>query len=241
MTTPIPSDTMRLDKRVAELRGCSRADAQAYIEGGWVTVDGVVVERCQTQVLAERIVVDVEASLDAVEAATLLLHKPERLPLEHAATQVTLAMRAPDDASGVRPVARHLQRLTPLMPLDDDASGLVVLSQDGRVWRRLTEDYASIEQEFVVEVSGEIIPYGLAKLAVGLRYRGRILQPAKVSWQNEVRLRFAIKDVQPGQLRHMCAEVGLRVVSIRRIRIGRIGLNRMPVGQWRYVPAGERF
>ena len=231
----------RLDKRVAEQRVCSRAEAQALIEGGWVSVDGVIVERCQEPVGAQRIDIDPHASTDAIEPATLLLHKPEGVSLAQAAAGITLAQRSPDDATGIRPLSRHLQRLTPLMPLDDDASGLVVLSQDGRVWRRLTEDYASIEQEFVVEVSGDIAPYGLAKLASGLRYRGRILQPAKVSWQNEVRLRFAIKDVQPGQLRAMCKDVGLDVVATRRIRIGRIGLNRMPVGMWRYVGGSERF
>ena len=130
---------------------------------------------------------------------------------------------------------------TVLLPLEDEASGLQVLSQDGRVWRRLTEDAATLEQEFVVEVDGEIAPYGLHRLAHGLSYRGRPLPPAKVSWQNEVRLRFAIKAVQPGQLRAMCAEVGLTVVSIRRLRIGRIPLAKMAPGEWRYLPVGERF
>ena len=92
-----------------------------------------------------------------------------------------------------------------------------------------------------MEVAGNIAPYGMARLAHGLHYRGRALAPCKVSWQNETRLRFAIKGVQPGQLRHMCQEVGLDVVSIRRLRIGRIGLSKMPVGEWRYLPVGERF
>ena len=118
---------------------------------------------------------------------------------------------------------------------------LVVLSQDGRVARRLEEDGAKIEQEFLVEVRGATGPYTLGRLSRGLAYEGRALPPCKVSWQNEVRLRFAIKDVRPGQLRHMCAEVGLDVVAIRRLRIGRIGLNRMPPGEWRYSPVGDRF
>ena len=236
MTAPV-----RLDKRVAELRECSRADAQAYVEGGWVSVDGAVVELCQTPITTQRVEIDPDAQLEAIEPATLLLHKPVGVDAAAAAQGVTLASRMLADPSGVRPLKRHMQKLAPLMPLEADASGLMVVSQDGRVWRRLTEDYASIEQEFVVEVSGEIAVYGLAKLASGLRFRGRILQPAKVSWQNEVRLRFAIKDVQPGQLRHMCSEVGLGVLSMRRIRIGRIGLNKMPVGAWRYVASGERF
>ena len=106
---------------------------------------------------------------------------------------------------------------------------------------RLTEDADEIEQEFVVEVSGEIAPDGLRRLNHGLQYGGRALAPCKVSWQNEVRLRFAIKGVQGGQLRDMCAQVGLDVVAIRRIRIGRIALAKMPVGTWRCLPVGERF
>ena len=231
----------RLDKYVADLLGCSRADAQKYVEGGWVSVDGTIVEECQAQVSDEHVAVDPGAQLDHIEPATMLLHKPVGVALAQSAKLVTPTSRTQGDAPGVRTLKRHFHRLTPLMPLDSDASGLVVLSQDGRVWRRLTEDYATIEQEFVVEVNGEIAPYGLARLAHGMRYEGRALPPAKVSWQNEIRLRFAIKDVAPGQLRHMCREVGLDVVAIRRIRIGRVALGKMPPGEWRHLPVGERF
>lgn len=232
---------IRLDKRVVELLGCSRADAQKYVEGGWVSVDGEVIEECQAQIAGQRVEVDPDAQLDDIEPATMLLHKPIGVELAQSAKLATPATHAEGDNSGLRTLKRHFHRLTPLMSLDTDASGLVVLSQDGRVWRRLTEDYAAIEQEFVVEVNGEIAPYGLARLAHGLRYRGRTLPPAKVSWQNEIRLRFAIKDVAPGQLRHMCREVGLDVVAIRRIRIGRVALGKMPAGEWRYLPVSERF
>lgn len=231
----------RLAKRVAALAGCSRADAERYIEGGWVSVDGQVVEHPQHRVGDEQVTIDPAARLQAPEPATVLLHKPAGTSASDASALVVAASRWPDDASGVRALKRHLVRLTPLMPLDDEASGLLVLSQDGRVWRRLTEDAASIEQEFLVEVSGAIAPYGLHRLCHGLSYRGQPLPPAKVSWQNEVRLRFAVKAVQPGQLRDVCRQVGLEVVAIRRLRIGRIPLGRMPAGQWRYLPAGERF
>jgi 23S rRNA pseudouridine2604 synthase len=141
---------------------------------------------------------------------------------------------------------RHFHRLTPLAPLERGASGLMVLSQDGRVWRRLTEDADAIEHEYLVEIHGDLAPYGMARLAHGMTYRGRALPPCKVSWQNEDRLRFAIKGVRDGQLQYMCAQVGLDVVSIRRLRIGRIGTGKgpdgaMPPGAWRYLPVGEKF
>ncbi|GAA0708636.1 rRNA pseudouridine synthase [Dokdonella soli] len=238
-------DPVRLAKRVAELAHCSRAEAERYIESGWVSVDGHVVEKPQHKVSIEIVEIDPAASLETPEPATLLLHKPAGFDAisgdNPAAALVTTATRWADDASGIRLLKRHFHRLTPLVPLDREGSGLMVLTQDGRIWRRLTEDRDQIEQEFIVEVSGEIAPWGLSRLNHGLGYQGRELPPCKVSWQNETRLRFALKAVQGGQLRDMCAQVKLDVVSIRRIRIGKIPLGKMPVGEWRYLPVGERF
>ena len=239
------SDPVRLARRVIQLTGCSRSEAERYIKGGWVSVDGRVVEDPAFRVATEAVVVDPAAQLAAAEPATILLHKPAGYDAisgpQPAEALVRPDSRWSEDDSGVRLLQRHFHRLTPLVPLDADASGLMVLTQDGRVWRRLTEDRDGIEQEYVVEVSGEIAPWGLARLNHGLEYGGRALPPCKVSWQNEFRLRFALKGVQGGQLRHMCAQVGLDVVAIRRIRIGRVSLAKMPVGQWRYLPVGERF
>ena len=239
------SDPVRLAKYVADLARCSRIEAEQYIKGGWVSVDGRVVEDPAHPVTTETVAIDPAAQLEAVEPATILLHKPVGYDTisgrKAAAGLVRPETRWAEDPSGVRLLERHFHRLTPLVPLDAEASGLMVLTQDGRVWRRLTEDGDEIEQEFVVEVSGEIGPYGLRKLNHGLHYNGRALPPCKVSWQNEIRLRFAIKGVQGGQLRDMCAQVGLEVVAMRRIRIGKVSLAKMPVSAWRYLPVGERF
>ncbi len=239
----LPSPTPeRLSRKVSDLAACSRAQAEQYIEGGWVRVDGDVVESPQFMVTGQCVELDPAARLDATEPATMLLHKPAGLTFGESASLVTEGTRLEgDERRGMRTLQRHFAHLRALMPLDDEASGLVVVSQDGRVAKRLKDDSAKIEQEFLVEISGEAGPYALSRLARGLAYQGRELAPCKVSWQNEIRLRFAIKDVRPGQLRDMCAQVGLQVIAIRRLRIGRIGLNKMPVGEWRYMPASERF
>ena len=243
-------EPVRLAHRVAELANCSRDDAALYIQNGWVMVDGVVVEAPNRPIAGERVTLADDARLEPAEPATILLNKPAGFHTidgtRPAAALVKPASHWADDPSGVRLLQRHFLRLTPLVPLDAEASGLMVLSQDGRVWRRLTEDAAEIEHEYLVEVSGEIAPYGLARLNHGLSYGGRALPPCKVSWQNENRLRFAIKDVRNGQLRDVCAQVGLEVVSIRRLRIGRVPIGKgpngaMPPGQWRYLPVGEKF
>ncbi|CAE1137984.1 rRNA pseudouridine synthase [Xanthomonas euroxanthea] len=235
------SDPIRLDKCVAARFGCSRGEAQQYIEGGWVSVDGVVVEEPQALATAAQVTLAENAVLEPAEPATLLLHKPAGMSAEAALALATAETRSALDQLEMRVLKRHFLRLQAPLPLEDAASGLLVLSQDGRVLRRLSADATSIEQEFLVEVRGELRPYGMARLAHGLVYQQRSLSPCKVSWQNEERLRFAIKHVQPGQLRYMCGEVGLEVVSIRRLRVGRVSLGKLAIGQWRYLPTGERF
>ncbi|MGN6281338.1 RNA pseudouridine synthase, partial [Frateuria sp.] len=197
-------DPVRLATYLADLARCSRSEAEQYIKGGYVSVDGRVVEDPAYPVSTQVVALDPAAQLEAVEPATILLHKPVSYDAikghRPAASLVQPGTHWPDDPSGVRLLDRHFHRLVPLMPLDTEASGLIVLTQDGRVRRQLTEDRDEIEQEFVVEVSGQIAPYGLFKLNHGLEFRGRPLRPCKVSWQNEIRLRFAIKGVQEGQL-----------------------------------------
>lgn len=243
-------EPVRLAHRVAELAGCSRGDAEQYIQNGWVSVDGRVVEAPQHPVTDEHVTLAEDARVEPVEPATILLHKPAGFDTirgpRPAAALVTPATHWEHDPSGVRMLQRHFLRLTPLVPLDSEATGLMVLSQDGRIWRSLTEDAADIEHEYLVEVRGDPVPYSLRRLNHGLEYGGRALPPCKVSWQSETRLRFAIRGVANGQLRDMCAQVGLEVLSIRRLRIGRIPLGKgpdgaMPPGQWRYLPVGEKF
>jgi len=109
------------------------------------------------------------------------------------------------------------------------------------VERKLKEDAQTMEQEYVAEVAGELSPEGLKLLNHGLKFNGKPLAPCKVSWQNETRLRFALKGVMPGQIAHACQAVGLQVLSLKRLRIGRISMGKLQPGQWRYLMPHERF
>ncbi|MBC9251521.1 RNA-binding protein [Pseudomonas alcaligenes] len=239
------SETERLSKRLTQQLPCSRREAELYIEGGWVTVDGRVVEEPQFKVGDQQIALLPGAVAETLPPVTLLLHKPAGLGCGMGANSVqqllNLASRSPDDASSIRPLQRHFSRLDLLTPLETDASGLLVFSQSRAVIRLFKEDGDQLEHEYVVEVAGELAGNGLKRLAFGLSYKGVTLPPCKVSWQSETRLRFAIKAVQPGQLRFMCESVGLQVLNIRRLRIGRTGMAKLPVGQWRYLGAHEKF
>lgn len=227
----IENPPVRLAKRVIELSGCSRREAELYIEGGWVKVDGRIVEEPQFMVAQQQIELLPNAVLVAPEPATLLMHVAPGETVQARIVDLSLADRWAEDASGVRPLKRHLRGLKHCLPLPPGAGGLVVLTQDRGVERRLTDDRSPVEQEYVVEVSGN--------LKADLK---RLNTPScKVSWQNETRLRVAVKNPQPGQIERLCDKVGLTPVSMKRIRIGAVPMAKMPPGQWRYLATKERF
>ena len=239
------TDPIRLAKRVAELRACSRREAEQTIAGGWVKVDGIVVEEPQFRVTDQRIEIDPQADLGQAEPVTLLLHKPPGYHTTEGDRPAALLLSAAtlwsEDASGIHPLKKHFAQLTLCVPLETDASGLVVFTQDWRVARKLTEDAATLEHEVIVEVAGELVPNGLKRLNRGIPYQGRTPPAIKVSWQNETRLRVALKGAQPGQIAHLCEAAGLQVLSMKRIRLGRVPLGKPPPGQWRYLRGDERF
>jgi 23S rRNA pseudouridine2604 synthase len=238
----LPDEPQRLSKVVAALVPCSRREAEQYIAEGWVRVDGKVVEEPQFRVgEAQRVEIDPKARLQAVGPATLLMHKPAGMSTAQAHAALGAASHWTGDTSGIRRIKSHGVGLVALLALPAPASGLSVFSQDGRIVRKLTEDAGQLEQELVVDVSGTIAPSGLARLGRGLVFEGKTMPPARVSWQSETRLRFAVKGIAPEWVPWMCEQVGLQVTALKRLRIGRVAMAGLPVGQWRYLPEGERF
>ena len=233
------TESVRLAKRLAAQIPCSRREAELYIAGGWVMVDGQVVEEPQFMVSEQKVELRPDAKLTPVAPATILFHQA---PDTDFSQQLLCAeTRAADDHSGIRLLKQHFIHLTQCLPLESGASGLVVFSQDYRVTHKLAADAGSIEQEYVVEPAGELTEDGLKLLNHGLSFNGKPLPPVKVSRQNEARLRFALKGVQTGQILHMCKAVGLQIVGMKRLRIGRISMSKLPAGQWRYLMAYEKF
>ena len=232
------NEPIRLAKRLAEMLPCSRREAEHYIEGGWVRVNGVIVEEPQFRVTHQKIELSKDASLLGLGAVTLLLHKPAGFEAD-----LKQATHSPDDRSGIKLLKKHLSTELATQ-LAQPASGLVVFTDDWRIARKLNEDAATLEHEVVVEVQGSIKTGGLERLNRidhGLTFNGKLLPPAKVSWQSEERLRFALKGELPGQIAYFCESVGLTITGMKRLRIGRVAMRGLQIGQWRYLLADERF
>ena len=248
-THPTDAAGERLAKRLARQLGCSRSQAEQYIENGFVSVDGVVIDTPQFRVADQRVELAANARLAPVVAVTLLLHKPagfNALEGERAARQLLVpANRFTADASGERTLARHFVNQVGVTPLEADAAGLLVFSQDPRVQRKLLDEAGMIEQEVMVDVAGEVSAEALVRLNRAPVIGGRVLASAKVSLSNQSgassRLRFAIKGHHPGLVLRICAQAALTVTGMTRTRIGRLPLAGLPLGKWRYLLPTERF
>ncbi|QDC45190.1 pseudouridine synthase [Methylophilus medardicus] len=239
----------RLSKVMADRGLCSRREADDWIANGWVKVNGEIIETLGTRIDADAdIVISAYAREHQAETVTVLLHKPVGYVSGQAEDgyEPAVVLFNPDnqwaeDASGIGFKRGHLRGLAPAGRLDIDSTGLLVLTQDGRVARKLIGDDSNVEKEYLVRVEGQLIDNGLALLNHGLSLDGVTLKPAKVSWQNEEQLRFVLREGRKRQIRRMCELVGLHVVGLKRIRIGSINLGKLPPGQWRYLAEHERF
>ena len=239
----------RLSKRLGELGLCSRREADAWIENGWVRVDGQVVATLGVRVSPDaRIEIDPAATREQQERVTILLHKPVGYVSGQAEDGHPPAIvlirpenRWAEDPAPIRFKATHLRGLAPAGRLDIDSTGLLVFTQDGRVARHLIGNDSSVEKEYLVRVEGALSDEGLQRLRHGLSLDGVTLRPARVSWQNEDQLRFVLREGRKRQIRRMCEAVGLKVVGLKRVRTGSVPLGRLPPGQWRYLRRDERF
>lgn len=310
--------TLRLNKRMAELGLASRREADDWIGKGWVKVNGRVAEMGMQVTPDVRIEVDKQATGAQAKQVTVLINKPLGLVSgqaedghEPAITLVQPQNRWAEDNARFFFHVSQLKSLVPAGRLDIDSTGLLVLTQDGRVARQLIGEDAIMEKEYLVRViytgvlnvaaadsaaatyaaapgaqgravpsaralqPGQRMPAGpsfcqaasqvtqlsriddddpvsqdvqsvfpaekLALLRFGLSLDGQPLQRARVEWQNPEQLRFVLIEGKKRQIRRMCEQVGLKVVGLKRVRVGHVMLGNLPVGQWRYLQPHEHF
>ncbi|WP_186027871.1 pseudouridine synthase [Burkholderia gladioli] len=249
---------VRLSKRMSELGLCSRREADEWIEKGWVLVDGERIDTLGTKVRPEQnIEIDQRAQAAQAAQVTILLHKPVGYVsgqaedgYEPAVTLITRENHWSGDHSALRFSPQHLRTLAPAGRLDIDSTGLLVLTQDGRIAKQLIGEQSDIDKEYLVRVRfGERLTdidqhfpaESLAKLRHGLELDGAPLKPAMVSWQNGEQLRFVLREGKKRQIRRMCELVGLEVIGLKRVRMGHVMLGALPQGEWRYLSPDENF
>jgi len=245
-----PEDGIRLSKALTEQGIASRREADDWIAAGWVRVDGKMAVLGQRVRPEQRIDIDPAARKEQARSVTVLLNKPVGYVSGQAedgyppaASLVTPANLWAEEKRPFHP--GHARGLAPAGRLDIDSTGLLVLTQDGRIAKLLIGENSLVEKEYLVRVAhafADGVPdSALQLLRHGLELDGEALKPAKVSWANEDQLRIVLQQGKKRQIRRMCEAVGLTVTGLKRVRIGSVVLGKLPAGQWRYLRDDERF
>ena len=206
-------EPQRINKWMAQAGVCSRREAEAFIEQGFVSIDGQIVtepgrkiERGQTLILND----SAQKALGA--QMTLVIHKPEGIvsahPEPHQQAAFSLITRdrlwAPrEDFSRIRIPAAD-DSFPPLGRLDQDSRGMLLLSEDGVLAKAVIGPESELEKEYLVRVRGEITDRKIAGLRHGLYLDGRALLPAKVTLIEDQQLRIILKEGRNRQIRLMC-------------------------------------
>lgn len=254
-----PSQTnepIRLSKLMGQLGLCSRREADEWISKGWVTVDGKVINELGTKVLAsQKIEVSSSAKVEQADRVTILLNKPLGFVSgqaednhEPAKVLINASNHWKEDPSHQRFTVTQLKSLVPAGRLDINSTGLLVLTQDGRIAKELIGESSTLSKEYIVRVrpkdgtlNKDFPAEKLKLLNHGLCLDGKPLQKAEVSWLNEDQLKFVLKEGKKRQIRRMCDLVGLEVLALKRVRIGDVRLGKLPLGKWRYLGNNETF
>ena len=229
---------------------CSRREADNYIEQGLVLVDGEVVSELGARAFPnQKIELKKAAIAQQARRYTIILNKPvgyishydDEQEYQPAASLITPDNYFASPLDKGRNPRFNTRGLAPAGRLDIDSTGMLVLTQDGRIAKLLIGENSPIEKEYLVRVEGALSFADLDRLKHGLELDGVVLKPAQVSWQNEDQLRFVLREGRKRQIRRMCEMVGLRVLGLKRVRMGRISLGALPPGKWRFVRPEEQF
>lgn len=224
-------DGVRIQKYLSETGVCSRRRGEKLIQEGRVAVNGHVVTEPGSKIdpAVDRVEVDGRAVLPRGRTVYIVLHKPMGVVTSCKQAGVPLVVDIVDIPERVFPVGR----------LDRDSTGLVILTNDGRLHHRLLHPSFDHEKEYEVTVEDRISDGALRKMARGLPMMGTRTRPAKIRRLSENRFRIVLREGKNRQIRRMVRKVGGRVRALKRTRIANIRLGRLPSGRWRYFSRSE--
>lgn len=228
------AEPIRLQKYFTDCGVLSRRAAERAIAEGRVRVNGrVAAIGDRIDPLTDRVEYDGRPILPPADTRRhyLLLNKPRGY--------VTTA----SDEKGRRTVTDLVRdlgtRVYPVGRLDMDSEGLLLLTDDGEFANHLTHPRHEIPKIYHVMLSPSPTPAQLAALSAPMQLDGYALRPVGVKCLAENELEMTLYEGRNRQIRRMCDAVGLKVLRLRRVAIGRIPLGELPVGHWRHLTREE--
>jgi pseudouridine synthase len=223
---------MRLQKYISRSGYCSRRHAEELILNGQVTVNGEIITQLGTKVNPETDKVTVEGNPVSPEEnlVYIALNKPKGYvtSCSHPGEKIVLEL------------VNIPHRIYPVGRLDKDSTGLLILTNDGKLHLKLTHPSFDHEKEYLVTVAQPIPQGALNSLEKGLTILGTKTRRTRVKRISDTRFKIILKEGKNRQIRRMVQKVGNRVTDLKRIRIANIRLGKLPEGKWRHLDETEK-
>jgi 23S rRNA pseudouridine2604 synthase len=222
---------MRLNKFISETGLCSRREADARIEAGRVTINGVVAT-LGTQVKEGDVVcVDGKPVSGAEKHVYIALNKP-----------VGVVCTTDREISGnITDFVNYRERIFPIGRLDKESEGLILLTNNGDIVNEILRVENAHEKEYVVTVDRPVTEIFLNGMAEGVRILGTVTKPCKVSRVGPATFRIILTQGLNRQIRRMCSFFGYKVLRLQRVRIINLTLEGLGLktGKWRELKDHE--
>lgn len=222
---------MRLNKRLVELGlSPSRRKADESIVAKEVTINGQVAKLGDTVTEIDRIELRGKSG-SSKKPIYVAFHKPVGYVCSHVAqgNNKTIFSLLPKTFAQLKIAGR----------LDEDSSGLVILSSDGNFIHTLSHPSSAKEKEYVVGLNKALIAVDLKRLRLGIDIDGEIRKFQKISQLNTTTFRVILTEGRNRQIRRMFESLGYRVTHLQRIRIGKYQLNTLGVGKHSVIQPSE--
>lgn len=223
------SDGIQVNKYISNAGFCSRREAEKLIEQARVTINEELVMLGARVYPGDEVAVDGEKLKNKQKAIYIALHKPVGITSTTDAT----------DKSNIISFMNHPKRIFPVGRLDKDSEGLILLTNDGDIVNKILRAGNNNEKEYVVTVDHELTGEMIRQMGIGVNILGERTKPCYVKQENARRFRIILKQGLNRQIRRMCAELGYKVKTLKRIRIMHITLGNLAVGKWRYLTPTE--
>lgn len=224
---------IRLNKYIAECGVCSRRSADTLIKSGKVYVNRKKVVDLGTKIdeTNDEVTINNEKIKKEEKLVYLMLNKPKGY--------VTTSKEQFNRKSVMDLINLNL-RVYPIGRLDMYTEGLLLLTNDGEFANCMMHPKNKVKKTYIVKVSGNITDDKIERLKKGVDIGGYITKPAQIrKKQNKDEIEIIISEGKNRQVRKMCDAVGLKVLNLKRIKIGNVNLGNLKKGDFRFLTKEE--
>lgn len=225
---------MRLQKYLSAAGFCSRRRGEKYIQEGHVSVNDSVVTELGTKIDPEKDQIEVD------DTRIVMDQEPIYIAMNKPKGYITTCRRNRPDERIVVDLIDIPVRVYPIGRLDKDSTGLLLLTNDGRLHHRLSHPSFDHEKEYEVRVTDPIPEGALRSMAKGVPMMGTKTRPADIEKINPRTFRIVLKEGKNRQIRRMVRKVGNRVADLKRIRISNVKIGNLAEGNWRHLTEEEK-